>query len=106
MQSCESTITGGSLGEGGPSTACVRVPGWKPTEPYNHSRSPVVVRLVQGDKVVKLTIPGLNTGKFGLWLDDGALSVQPWNGVPAPAHVDVDANKCPGHNAWKGWTEP
>jgi hypothetical protein len=65
-----------------------------------------VVSTVQNRKVVELTIPGLSIGKFGLWLDDGVLSVQSWNNLPAPSHVDVDVNKCPGHNAWKGWTEP
>jgi hypothetical protein len=91
---------------GGSPTPCVRVPGWTPTEPFNHSRTPVVVSTVQNRKVVELTIPGLSIGKFGLWLDDGVLSVQSWNNLPAPSHVDVDVNKCPGHNAWKGWTEP
>ena len=92
--------------DGGPSAPCVRVPGWTPTEPYNHSRTPGVVRVVQNGKVVELTIPGLDIGKFGVWLDDGVLSVRSWNNLPAPSHVDVDANKCPGHNGWSGWTEP
>lgn len=105
------TPTSGSCSDitgtgGGPSAPCVRVPGWKPTEPFNHARTPVAISVVQNHKVVQLTIPGLDIGKFGLWLDDGVLSVQSWNNMPAPSHVDVDVNKCPAHTAWKGWTEP
>ena len=91
---------------GGPPAPCVQVPGWKPTEPFNHSRNCVTIRVVQNGQVVQLKVPGLDVGKFGLWLDDGVLSVRSWNDLPAPAHVDVDANKCPGHAAWQGWTDP
>lgn len=92
--------------EGGPSAPCVRIPGWTPIEPFNHARTPARVRVVRDGKVVELSVPGLEVGKFGLWLDDGVLSIRSWNDKPAPSHVDVDGNRCPGHTAWRGWTEP
>jgi hypothetical protein len=99
--------------EAGKSQARVDIPGWKPTEPYNHSPDPVTVTVVSNGKLVALTIPGTATGKkFGLWADrNGDRCVREWNNNPIPAHIGpVDANLCasaysvPG--AWKGWVEP
>lgn len=87
---------------------CVRIPGWTPSEPYNHASTPSYVVIYQGGMAMSLEVPGASpTGKFGLWSEGGILLVKQWDGSAADINSSgpTDADHC-AILRMSGWPKP
>ena len=67
---------------------CVRIPGWKSDQPYNHSPKPARVLVWHAQTPFVLELPGATPGKkWGLWWTAKGPTVREWDGTGTEVNV-------------------